>query len=394
MLNRTIQKQLPAIIVGAMLACACAITLSLPASAYAASGELVHFKFDGNYKTSVGKISTVHYGQSEFGAGKIGKAAFFDGDDDYVTAGRGLNLPGDFTLNVWVKPVAGNETRETAGLFTKFEEDTGSYGFFLRYNKPAVGMIDESGGNPQVVSETALQNEEWYMLTYTYKAKGKKLSIYINGKYDSSFEYGPFLTGNDLVTIGRQAWLWDDGGNLEYRGWLDELSLYNKSLTSAQIKVNNISKAKVSGLSKTYAYVSNAVKPSPKLTIGSKTLRKGTDYTISYKNNNKFGTASMVVSGKGSYYGSKTMKFKLVPKGTKISSLEEGNKSLKIAWTKQSKKTSGYQIRYSTKKSMKNAKLKTVMSPKKASATLKGLKNGKAYWVQVRTYTKIGNSIY
>ena len=222
MIGSAIPKRLFAIIIGAMIACACVIALASPANAYAASGELVHFEFDGNYKTSVGNISTIHYGNTKFGAGKLGKAAFFDGDGDYLTAGRGLSLPGDFTFNVWVKPVSGNETRETAGVFSKFENkdgDTGSYGFFLRYNKPGLGIMTEDGKNQQVVSDTQVKNGKWSMLTYTYKASDNRLSIYINGRYDSAFDYGPFMSGSDLVAIGRQALQFYPYSDLQYRGW-------------------------------------------------------------------------------------------------------------------------------------------------------------------------------
>ena len=68
-----------------------------------------------------------------------------------------------------------------------------------------------------------------------------------------------------------------------------------------------------------------------------------------------------------------------------------GKKSFTVKWKKQSKanqkKFNGYQIRYSTKKSM--AKAKTVKVKKTASSkTIKNLKKKTKYFVQVRTYTK------
>ena len=199
--------------------------------------KLVHFKFNGNYKTSIGDISTTHYGNSKFASGKLGKAAYFDGNGDYVTAGRGLNLKGDYALNVWVKPVAGNETRSDAAILAKYETNQyGPYDFYLQYNKPAFWMSNGNGTHKEVVSDTAVANGKWSMITYSYKKSSKKLSIYINGKYDASFEVDPLYSNNDLVTIGRQALMFSPYSHLEYLGWLDELSLYNKSLSSAQVK--------------------------------------------------------------------------------------------------------------------------------------------------------------
>ena len=74
-----------------------------------------------------------------------------------------------------------------------------------------------------------------------------------------------------------------------------------------------------------------------------------------------------------------------------------GKKSFTVKWKKQSKanlkKFNGYQIRYSTKKSM--AKAKMVKVKKTASSkTIKKLKKKTKYFVQVRTYTKKGGKLF
>lgn len=60
------------------------------------------------------------------------------------------------------------------------------------------------------------------------------------------------------------------------------------------------------------SYTGSALTPNPKVTFEGKTLLKGTDYTVSYKNNVGKGTASMTIAGKGSYTGSKTLTFEIV----------------------------------------------------------------------------------
>ncbi|MBR2682506.1 MAG: hypothetical protein IKE22_04475, partial [Atopobiaceae bacterium] len=73
----------------------------------------------------------------------------------------------------------------------------------------------------------------------------------------------------------------------------------------------DISKAKVSAIS-SQAYTGNAVKPKPTVKYGTATLKLGTDYTLSYKNNTKPGTATVTVTGKGAYAGTKSVTFKIV----------------------------------------------------------------------------------
>lgn len=55
-------------------------------------------------------------------------------------------------------------------------------------------------------------------------------------------------------------------------------------------------------------------KPVPKVSYDGETLQNGTDYTISYRNNKKCGTALLTVKGKGNYKGSRTFEFTVKPK--------------------------------------------------------------------------------
>jgi hypothetical protein len=85
-------------------------------------------------------------------------------------------------------------------------------------------------------------------------------------------------------------------------------------------------------------------------------------------------------------------------KKVKIKSAKAGKKSAKVTWKKVSKKnlknTKKIEIQYSTDKTFQtNVKSKFVKAKKK-SATIKGLKSKKKYYVRVRAYTKSGNVIH
>ncbi|MBR4513489.1 MAG: hypothetical protein IKO61_01180, partial [Lachnospiraceae bacterium] len=75
---------------------------------------------------------------------------------------------------------------------------------------------------------------------------------------------------------------------------------------SVDVKFNiigeSIAKATVTGIS-TAAYTGKAITPTPVVKLNGKTLKKGTDYTVSYKNNTKVGTATVTITGKGDYSG-------------------------------------------------------------------------------------------
>ena len=80
-----------------------------------------------------------------------------------------------------------------------------------------------------------------------------------------------------------------------------------------KITKRNLAKATVTLAKESYAYTGKAIKPAVKaVTVGSVTFTKDTDYTVSYKNNKKRGTATVTITGKGSCTGTITKTFKIV----------------------------------------------------------------------------------
>ena len=153
----------------------------------------------------------------------------------------------------------------------------------------------------------------------------------------------------------------------------------------------SISKCSVSNIvNKTYSgkklYQSLTVKN------GKKTLVKNTDYVLSYKNNVKVGTATVTITGKGSYKDSVKKTFKINPKGTSISKLTKPKtKQIKVTWKKQTTQTTGYQLRYTVDGTKKYS---TVSNNKTTVKTLKNLKKNKKYYVRIRTYKLVNGKKY
>ncbi len=58
----------------------------------------------------------------------------------------------------------------------------------------------------------------------------------------------------------------------------------------------------------------NGAKPKPKLATGGSALTEGKDYAISYKNNKKAGTGTIVIKGKGNYTGNLEIPFRITVK--------------------------------------------------------------------------------
>ncbi len=59
------------------------------------------------------------------------------------------------------------------------------------------------------------------------------------------------------------------------------------------------------------AYTGESVEPAVTVTLGSKTLVEGTDYTVSYADNVEVGTATVTVTGTGDYAGVSKANFQI-----------------------------------------------------------------------------------
>ena len=145
-----------------------------------------------------------------------------------------------------------------------------------------------------------------------------------------------------------------------------------------------------------HQYSGKTIKAKPTVTLSGTKLKSGKDYTVSnikYSSNKKIGKAKVTftIKGKGNLKGTykKTVKFNITPKKTKVTKVTAGKKSMKVTYKKISKKqgVTGYQIRYKAKGTAK-WKTKTAKA-NQSSLTIKSLKKGKTYQVQVRGVTKI-----
>lgn len=130
-------------------------------------------------------------------------------------------------------------------------------------------------------------------------------------------------------------------------------------------------------------------KVTPKFVVkdGDKKLEEGKDYKITYKNNNKIGKATAIVTGIGQYKGMKeTYSFVILPKTPTVQT-KAGDSSIKIT-TKAQKGTSTL-IQYSSD----NGKTWRTIKTSAKTKAIKGLKKG-TYKIRVRSYKKIKGVTY
>ncbi len=165
--------------------------------------------------------------------------------------------------------------------------------------------------------------------------------------------------------------------------------------SSDDVVVPGVQSISVSGLAKRYAYTGKAIVPGISVKLNGVRLKPGEDYVVTLKNNVDIGTAYLTLTLLGNTTGSARVPFQIVAPsvGKSLIAKVKGKKravALKISNSNR-KLTSGYQIRYSTKKSMKKAKSLSVKTAKATSKTIKRLKKSKRYYFQVRSYRTVGS---
>ena len=165
---------------------------------------------------------------------------------------------------------------------------------------------------------------------------------------------------------------------------------YNEIAPTPTAKVS-MSKCKLTV--KDQVYANKRLTPAVTVKYGSKTLKKGTDYTVNYDNNKAVGKATATVKGQGKYTGTKNITFKILPPAVKLSKLTAKKNSFTATWNKGTANT-GYQLQYGLKKTFSGAKTVKVTNAKTVMKTVKSLLKGKTYYVRVRAYKTVGKVNY
>ena len=168
------------------------------------------------------------------------------------------------------------------------------------------------------------------------------------------------------------GWITDKAASIGVKGSKHkECTVCKKVLETAEIPALSrisISKASVTLSTSTYAYDGKAKKPGVTVKLNGKTLKNDTDYTVSYSNNTKVGTATVKITGKGNYTGSvsKTFKIKNNFKKATVSGISNKSytgknitQSITVKYNgKALKKGTDYTVSYSSNKNIGTATVK------------------------------------
>ena len=217
--------------------------------------------------------------------------------------------------------------------------------------------------------------------TYAYDGKAKKpgVTVKLNGKtLKNGTDYTVSYSNN--TKVGTAKVTITGKGN------------YTGSVSKTYSIKNDFKKATISGISNK-SYTGKNITQSITVKYNGKTLKKGTDYTVSYSNNKNIGTATVKIAGKCSYTGTITKTFKINPAKQEIQKLTAKSKAFFVDWAQKGSAT-GYEIQYATNSKFTSAKKVTITNNKTDKTTISKLSGKKKYYVRVRSYTTVKGTKY
>jgi len=217
--------------------------------------------------------------------------------------------------------------------------------------------------------------------TYAYDGKAKKpgVTVKLNGKtLKNGTDYTVSYSNN--TKVGTATVKITGKGN------------YTGSVSKTFKIKNNFKKATVLGISNK-SYTGKNITQSITVKYNGKTLKNGTDYTVSYSSNKNIGTATVKIAGKDSYTGTITKTFKINPAKQEIQKLTAKSKAFFVDWA-QKESATGYEIQYATNSKFSGAKKVTVTNNKTDKKTISKLSGKKKYYVRVRSYTTVKGKKY
>ncbi len=169
---------------------------------------------------------------------------------------------------------------------------------------------------------------------------------------------------------------------------------YKGSATATfAIKPSVLTGAKVSNIVDK-SYTGKALTQAPIVTLGSKRLVYGKDYSVSYSSNTSTGKATTKINGIGNYSGTITKYFYIHPKkvtGLKLSSATASY--VKISWSKSPSGT-GYAVRRKTSKSGSYKTIAIINSRSTTSYKDKNVSANKTYYYDIVAFKTVSGKKY
>ena len=195
------------------------------------------YNFNGNAQDSTGKNNpgTMHNGADCNFQGKFGSACKFDGIDDYLNLGRGasLNNLDKFTLSLWVRKLGGESYKV---LVSKSSSSRWRWSIYSTGSQFSSYLSHSGAAAKSDSSIDKFNYYDWVHLAATYDITGDRtIHLYVNGA-ETNYYTKKTSAGSLLANADQDLLVGGILGGDSFEGVIDDLAVYNRALSPAEIK--------------------------------------------------------------------------------------------------------------------------------------------------------------
>ena len=158
----------------------------------------------------------------------------FDGTNDYISCGNDSSLvPSSLTISLWFKTSGSASTAPR--LLNKSYGGSPYDSYFIRINNGVLNFkIGVSSASVQIAGTTNVVDGNWHNVIGTYD--GSQLKLYLDGNSEATpISETRAIVGNTSYNLTLGCELGAYGFSWPFTGSMSNVSLWNTSLTSAQV---------------------------------------------------------------------------------------------------------------------------------------------------------------
>jgi hypothetical protein len=203
------------------------LTVNVPVCDTPPSGLVSWWRAEGNAFDSAGTNNGTVNGNVTYAPEEVGQGFVFDGSGSYVQLGNPASLQlQDFTIETWLARRSSTVTSldgNGLGLILTYDSN-GGYGLFMDASgRPGLTEVGISSVQPTVaITDTNLHH-------VAVTKSGASVVFYVDGAAYPAPAFNPGFVFNSSATIG------GIGNNYSFYGLVDELSVYNRGLSAAEV---------------------------------------------------------------------------------------------------------------------------------------------------------------
>ncbi len=205
------------------------------------AGLIAHYPLNGNANDVVGGHNGTLIGNPQWVTGYLDGALKFGGSGDYVQVGYSPDLAlNEFTLSAWVKIASdpgvfgilgtrsgGENTFDLKVMATYVHGDIGNGTAWINT------ALDFGSGDTGTTGQGGdLAVYKWYMIAYVFDNTQQQVRLYLDGDLKKTIS----ISGTPLLMQSGESMRIGDTGYEEWmNGLIDEVRIYNRALSAAQI---------------------------------------------------------------------------------------------------------------------------------------------------------------